>query len=164
MRYLIVTMSAAIATLVVAVGIYFWLNLLVANNEKKIKEDAAEIRSYGEIGAEFRSLLKAKINLQSHKEAANRLISQIGFNVDSLADVSFLIPHNVWLTRLNYAKGTHEIRLEGMSTTEAGVAKFLENLISSIKFKQIQQRSIAKDRANPSLFNFAFDCTLGDGA
>lgn len=164
MRYFVVTISVAVITAVVAGALYFWLTMVVSRNEAQIASNKNEVQTYGAAAVELESLLKAKNNIASRQKAVDRLTSVASFKVDSLAEFSFLIPHDVWLTQLSYQRGQKEIKIKGESSSESGISQFVDNLISSAKFTQVLQRSINKSAsAMQPTYAFVIDCKLGEG-
>lgn len=164
MRYFVVTISVALVTAFVAGALYILLTMFVSNGQKQLESDRTEIQTYGSTAVELESLLKAKDNLASRQLVVDRLASRVPFKVDSLAEFSFLIPHDVWLTQLSYTRSQKEIKLKGQALSEAGISQFLDNLISSAKFTQILQRSVNKSATAPvPTYDFVIDCKLGEG-
>lgn len=164
MRYFVVTISVAIVSAAVAALLYFWLAILVANHDKEIVANQKKIQSYGQDAIELQSLLNAKSSLPQRRLAVERLTTQIAFNADLLSEYSFLIPKNVFLTELRYSREEKKIEVKGHSLTEVGVSQFIDNLSSSIHFRQVLQRTLMQDlSAGSADFTFSLDCMLRNG-
>jgi Tfp pilus assembly protein PilN len=132
----------------------FWLDAKSADLGDLIKQREAVIASSEEFEKEFRGVQK-KLKIFSGLANTDQSITQ------HLADVSSIVPPEVVLTSFSFLG--EEIKLEGISPNELGIAQLVANLEASDEFKEVSISQISTDKETQVLLSFLIRLTLKGG-
>lgn len=147
-RYLVILVE-----LIVIIGFIarFWLDVVHANLDDKIKEHTQVIKSYQDFEERFR-LTKTKLQLVSE------LTSQPKFT-NLISDINNRLPEGVSLTKIE--KSAEKIIIEGVTLQEQSVAQLITNLneIESLQGIRITQLN---SKPNSIFINFTIEKLLNN--
>jgi Tfp pilus assembly protein PilN len=132
----------------------FWLDAKSADLGDLINQREAVIASSADFEKEFRGVqnkLKIFSELTDTDETATKY----------LTSVSSLVPPEVILTSFSFLGG--EIKLEGVSPSELGIAQLVSNLEASDNFREVSISQISTDKETQFLLGFSIKLTLKEG-
>lgn len=141
-------------TVMIAFLSRFWLDAKSADLNELIRQKQSVIASFSDFEKEVRETqqkLKIFSELTPEKTTAK----------DYLDDISSRLPSGVALSSFSLMK--NEVKLEGISPNERGVAQFIANLKTIDEFEEIIIAQISTDKETQVLLNFGLRIKLTGG-
>ncbi|MEJ2347877.1 MAG: PilN domain-containing protein [Patescibacteria group bacterium] len=132
----------------------FWLDAKSADLGDLIKQRETVIASSADFEKEFRGA-------QKRLKIFSGLTTTDGTTAQYLNNISSLIPPEIVLTSLSFLG--EEIKLEGVSPSEIGIAQLVANLEASDNFKEVSISQINTDKETQVLLKFLIKITLKGG-
>ncbi|RLC32719.1 hypothetical protein DRH13_01260 [Candidatus Woesebacteria bacterium] len=129
----------------------FWLDAKSADLNDLIKQKQAVLVASVDFEKEFRGAQK-KLDIFSELTGADKLTT------DYLNNTSSLVPPEIILSSYSFAGD--DIKVEGISPNERGIAQFVANLEASDEFEEVAITRINTDQETQVLLTFALKLTL----
>ena len=150
--------AAAVIITLSAVGyLYFSQAAEISSKQEILAERRARKAELDKVLETLAQLEKTKKNLDKKIDVIEKLKSQQMTTVRMMDELSKALPESVWLTKLNFGKGT--LTLSGKAFTNNLIADFMNNLDSSGYFVNIRLRSSKRVRAaSIEVFDFSIVC------
>ncbi len=141
--------------------LYFSQTAEIDNKQQTLAERRARKAELDKVLQTLAQLEKTKKNLDKKIEVIEKLKGQQMTTVRMMDELSKAIPESVWLTKLNFSKGT--LTLSGKAFTNNLIADFMNNLDSSGYFTEIHLRASKRERkANIEVFDFSIVCQFNE--
>jgi len=132
----------------------FWLDARSADLGDLINQRQAVIASSADFENEFRGVQK-KLKIFSG------LTGEGDSAIQYLENISSLIPPEIILTSFSFLN--EEIKLEGISPNEMGIAQLVANLETNDDFKEILISQISTDKETQAFLKFSLNLKLKEG-
>jgi type IV pilus assembly protein PilN len=128
-EFLVLTVTALVATLMVGVGLHFQVEHLIATQKSRNDFLRTEISQLEEKIREIRELEKTKANLLARMEVIQQLQQSRPEIVHLFDELVTAIPEGVFLTGVQQKERT--VVLEGRAESNARVSAFMRNIEAS---------------------------------
>lgn len=129
----------------------FWLDAKSADLNDLIKQRQAVLAASVDFEKEFRGVQK-KLDIFSELTDIDKLTT------DHLNNTSSLVPPEIILSSFSFVGD--DIKIEGISPNERGIAQFVANLEASDEFEEVIITRINTDQETQVLLTFALKLTL----
>ena len=131
----------------------FWLDAKSADLNDLIKQRQAVLVASVDFEEEFRGAQK-KLGIFSNLTDIDRLTT------DHLNNTSSLVPPEIVLISFSFVGD--DIKIEGISPNERGIAQFVANLEANDEFEEVAITQISTDKETQVLLTFALKLTLNN--
>lgn len=129
----------------------FWLDAKSADLNDLIKQRQAVLAASVDFEKEFRGAQK-KLDIFSKLTSADKLTT------DHLNNTSSLVPPEIILSSFSFTG--NDIKIEGISPNERGIAQFIANLEANDEFEEIVITQISSDQETQVLLTFSLRLAL----
>lgn len=132
----------------------FWLDARSADLNDLIKQRQAVLAASSEFENEFRST-QEKLKIFSALTAVDEPVT------NQLGSASELVPPEIVL--ISFSIANNEIKLEGLSPNERGIAQFIANLEASEVFEEVAITQISTDKETQIFLAFSLKLSVKGG-
>ncbi len=131
----------------------FWLDARSADLNDLIQQRQAVLVASADFEEEFRGVQK-KLDIFSELTGVDKLATT------HLTSTTTLVPPEIVLSSFSFVGG--DIKIEGISPNERGIAQLVANLEASDEFEEVAITQISTDKETQVLLTFSLKLTLNN--
>jgi type IV pilus assembly protein PilN len=162
--YQLIAMSGVVLlSLLVATIVHFMFQNTIAEQEKQITDNDAEIKRLEKIIGEVKELDSQKQRLLNQLAVIDKLEKGKRGPVHVLDEMSNAIPKRVWLDSFKETGG--QLVMTGAAIDNADISEFMRAMQKSAYFSDVQLKfTQAGTRDGVNIYNFAIECRVNYSA